>query len=419
MKNIITVNLFFFLLSITYYSCKKNNNSSSSSTPVTVDSAKMNDVMYIVTDIGMLAALDANTGATKWTFVLDKNANINTTAISSSPTFADSTVYIGSSDYNVYAIDAKTGMKRWSYHTDPITITGYGNYYSSPIVNNGVVYIGGAKLYAINTNNGTLKWTSDIPDEIPSSPTVVNNIVYANSIFNLYAFNALTGEKLAGTNGNDQYNLTYRFTYSSPCYYNGRLYDICDKYSYPTYRGTFLYAADPKTLKLAGFGRGVDYPLSNSKTHSRYSSPTIKNHTLFACSDSTLFAFDVANSNGNLKWKFLAAGDFTVSSPTADSLNVYVGDTKGIFYAVNVLTGKLDWSIDTKTRGSSHINNSPTLANGIVYFSTDKGIYAVDASTGIEKWFKPTFGKYTFAPSACVVSKSRQVFHSSISGIEN
>ena len=185
MKNIITLKLFFFLLSITYYSCKKNNNSSSSSTPDTVDSAKMNDVMYIVTDIGMLAALDANTGATKWTFVLDKNANINTTAISSSPTFADSTVYIGSSDYNVYAIDAKTGMKRWSYHTDPITITGYGNYYSSPIVNNGVLYIGGAKLYAINTNNGSLKWTSDIPDEIPSSPTVVNNIVYASSIFNL------------------------------------------------------------------------------------------------------------------------------------------------------------------------------------------------------------------------------------------
>ena len=44
-------------------------------------------------------------------------------------------IYIGSGDDSVYALNAATGAKLWSYHT--------GNQvFSSPTVANGVVYVG-------------------------------------------------------------------------------------------------------------------------------------------------------------------------------------------------------------------------------------------------------------------------------------
>jgi len=352
MKTTIKISILFSLLSF-ILSCKKNDGTIVS--PAVVDSSKINDVLYIVSDIGKLAALDANTGDTKWTFVLDSNANINTTSISSSPTYSDTTVYIGSSDYKVYAIDAKTGTKKWSYLTDPITVPPYGVYYSSPIVSNGVLYIGGAKLYAINTNNGTLKWASALSREIASSPTIVNDTVYVSDVFNLYCLNALTGNTIAVSNG-----ALYTFAYTSPCYYNNTLYDVCN-YDDPSlnYSGTFIFGL--KALQSIGFAAASNNRLSNAIIQPSYTSPTVKNKTLFVCFDSTLFAFDVANANTfpNLKWKFPAIGSFTVSSPTADSSKVYVGDNKGIFYAVNVFTGNLEWSIDTRKDGAQYINNSP------------------------------------------------------------
>lgn len=245
---------------------------------------------------------------------------------------------------------------------------------------------------------------------------MVDGIVYITGASFLYSINASTGEiiKSGATNG----FITYKFDLSSPCYYNGQLYAACNYYNNPTFLGTSIFCVlDPETWLLK---MQASLPLSDENTSITYSSPTVKNQTLYACSDSTLFAFDLRNYADTLKWKFKATGSFLASSPTADSLRVYVGDRSGKFYAVNASNGNLEWSINAANDGALHgINNSPTLANGVVYFSSDVRLYSVNATTGKLYWFKPTVGKYDFAPSGCVVSKSGKVFHSSISGIEN
>jgi outer membrane protein assembly factor BamB len=61
-------------------------------------------------------------------------------------------------------------------------------------VANGVVYIGSDNVYALDTANGTVKWTYPTLASVNSSPTVANGVVYfgANDD-NLYALNATNG----------------------------------------------------------------------------------------------------------------------------------------------------------------------------------------------------------------------------------
>ena len=67
-------------------------------------------------------------------------------SINSSPAVAGGVVYVGSGDDKLYALDAVTGALKWSY------TTGSSIGYSSPAVVNGVVYIGSqdASIYAFH-----------------------------------------------------------------------------------------------------------------------------------------------------------------------------------------------------------------------------------------------------------------------------
>jgi outer membrane protein assembly factor BamB len=69
----------------------------------------------------------------------------------SSPAVVSGVVYIGSEDHKLYALDAATGALKWSYTTA-------GAIDSSPAVANGVVYVGSNdhKVYALDATNGTL-----------------------------------------------------------------------------------------------------------------------------------------------------------------------------------------------------------------------------------------------------------------------
>ena len=91
--------------------------------------------------------------------------------LSSSPAVANGTVYIGANDGKVYALNAATGALKWSH-------TGGGFDPSSPAVANGLVYIGffRSKVYALNAVTGALKWS--YPAKNNSSPTVADGLVY-------------------------------------------------------------------------------------------------------------------------------------------------------------------------------------------------------------------------------------------------
>jgi outer membrane protein assembly factor BamB len=97
----------------------------------------------------------------------------------------------------VYALNTADGTEKWSYKTD-------GSINSTPVIYNNTVYIGDydRQFYAINAANGTLVWkfpasgsTSGNPENFFwAKPAIINNIVYAPNLDgNMYALDAATG----------------------------------------------------------------------------------------------------------------------------------------------------------------------------------------------------------------------------------
>ena len=69
-----------------------------------------------------------------------------------SPAVVGGTIYAGARGADMYALDAETGAKKWSFRLATIC--------ASPTVVNGIVYFGGynAVLYALHAHTGTLVW---------------------------------------------------------------------------------------------------------------------------------------------------------------------------------------------------------------------------------------------------------------------
>jgi outer membrane protein assembly factor BamB len=155
--------------------------------------AYWNGTVYVGSDKSQLFALDATTGATKWTATLGG-------LVRCAPSISDGVVYVGSDDYHVYAYDATTGALKWKSQLFPHL----GIVRSAPAVWNGTVYVDtgetspmGSHLYALNTSNGATKWSTEMSDYSTSSPVVANGVVYTGSFdHQIHTFDAATGAKL-------------------------------------------------------------------------------------------------------------------------------------------------------------------------------------------------------------------------------
>ena len=174
--------------------------------------AVANGIVYVGGEDGNIYALNASTGAKLWSF---------TPGGAAAPTFtvaSGGVVYVGSNDDSVYALNASTGAKLWN--------VAVGGFPWSSAVANGVVYVGtGSSLgtgpgtvYALNANTGALLWKYATGGTVDSSPTVANGAFYiASNDGILYALNADTGAKLWDFTTGDSAG-------SSPAVANGVVY---------------------------------------------------------------------------------------------------------------------------------------------------------------------------------------------------
>jgi outer membrane protein assembly factor BamB len=128
-----------------------------------------NGVIYFGGDDTMYA-VDGRTGATLWTYT---TGGLLTDF---APTVVDGIVFFGSRDSNVYALDTHTGAKLWSYFTG----SGDGHYPpSSPAVVNGVVYVSAlSSVFALDASTGAEVWVYDMGWGIYSSPAVASGVLY-------------------------------------------------------------------------------------------------------------------------------------------------------------------------------------------------------------------------------------------------
>lgn len=137
--------------------------------------AVSNGTVYFGSGDGTVYALDAGTGAVRWTFQTGD-------VVHASPAVADGLVFIGSWDTYFYALDATTGLEKWKVKTgeDPAFHNQIG-IQSSAAVSNGIVYFGcrDSKLYALDARTGDTKWIVDNKGSwVIGSPAVAGGTVY-------------------------------------------------------------------------------------------------------------------------------------------------------------------------------------------------------------------------------------------------
>lgn len=105
--------------------------------------------------------------------------------------------------------------------------------------------------------------------------------------------------------------------------------------------------------------------------------------------DAGLFAFDM--QSGDREWGVPLDDHPIGSSPTTTEETVYI--ESGGFAAFDAGTGELNWRNERgRTEVGEAARHSPTVGDGIVYFSYSQGseVYALDAETGEEQWMTET-----------------------------
>jgi outer membrane protein assembly factor BamB len=134
-----------------------------------------NGIVYIGSGDQNVYALDARTGALRWTFATGD-------VVHASPAVANGVVIIGSWDRNLYAIDAQTGRERWRYTTGNDTVI-YNQIgiASSATIANGAVFVGGrdGRFHSVDFATGAVRWVhNNNGGWTIASPAVRNGIVY-------------------------------------------------------------------------------------------------------------------------------------------------------------------------------------------------------------------------------------------------
>lgn len=128
-----------------------------------------NGIIYLGSENGDFYAINALTGAIKWTKKLSvsncsSSGIVSTAALANDPVSGTLTVYVGAANHYLYALNAANGNTVWRHLIGPANAnTAYYNW-SSPTLANGYIYYGVATscetagydgLVALNQHTGT------------------------------------------------------------------------------------------------------------------------------------------------------------------------------------------------------------------------------------------------------------------------
>ena len=281
---------------------------------------------------------------------------------------------------------------QWRFMTE-------GDVISSPTVLGQTVYVGSGdgRLYALDRDTGARKWTFDAGNPIPSSPAVGGRAIYVGTRDGqFFAVDAATGRqrwKVAtgalvpwpwGHESGDVYT-------SSPAFIDGVVY----------------FGAGDGRVYAVDAASGREKWSAQTGGRVRGSPAVDASRVYVGAADGRVYAFDRAS--GGVRWKFdtegvkLNSGDFgydrrTVqSSPSVSNGTVFVGARDGWIYALDASTGAERWRFDHKI---SWINTSPAVVDGIVYAGSSDAqfVQALDAASGRELW-RTTTGTTWSSPS--------------------
>lgn len=283
---------------------------------------------------------------------------------------------------------------------------------STPTITDDVVYIGSYdhNLYAISAKKGDLDWQYQTGDCIAATPTIYRDSVLIGSADGyLYSLHKESGR------------LQWRFETGGPVYSSPRAdfehvffgSDDGNFYALSTTNGRKVWQASAhgvvRSTPVIGDDRlyfGTEYgyvfclDLSGNvkwqfqAKRSVTASPVLAEDMIFVGSmDSTIYGIDA--SSGWALWRFRTRRP-VVSTAAIKDQTLYVGSSDGNLYALDIYSGRQIWVFEAE----GQVNSSPAIWEDFVYFgSTNGAIYCLSTKRGKLTWQYNTNGMVVGSPT--------------------
>jgi outer membrane protein assembly factor BamB len=284
--------------------------------------------------------------------------------IASTPCVIGNKMYFGSWDNRVYCLDTETGKMKWQFDA-------FGDVDSTPTYFESRLYFGGwdGKFFCLDAETGTRKWIYDARSAVIGSAVVEGGKCYfGTDSGTLICLDSVDGSLIWERYASKSFP-------ASPSFDGTKLFFGS--------KDSNLYAIDSVTGSTIWTFKTGDEILST---------PAMCDGNLYFGSSDKRF-YCIEQTRGQRQWDF--AADSKIVAAAACWTNRIVFPTKaGKLYCLDK-NGVEVWVIDLHMPCSS----SPTVADGIIYLSTEDGtLWSIKAATGEIIWNQKVSSKFTTTP---------------------
>lgn len=393
----------------------------------------------------------------KWAFVPPNPDGQN----GGQPSVVGDTVYIGGRDAKEYALDAKTGATKWSFDvttvSGPLSGTAVNPLRDAPVITGDRMIFGDTRgwLYELNRNTGALIWAVQLSNhpaaQMTSSPIVYKGKVYVGvssgeevlSSSATYACCTFRGQAVAldvntgavawryytvpppvqtgvSSNGTPQYGPSGVAVWSSP---------VVDPTS-----NTVYFATGNNYTGLEGDGDSIlALDAANGAVKWKQQMTDADRWTV-GCVVPTQVNCDGLDDGTNLDYDFGATPNLFVAG---GRLLIGIGQKSGVYHTLDAHTGEIVWqqqvSVPHPSGGESGIQWGTSWDGNRLYVASWQAepgtLFALDPATGHILWSNPnpsdgcTTGGAAAFPTQCnlslvsaVTSSPGLVYEGSIDG---
>ena len=279
-------------------------------------------------------------------------------------------VYIPCLSGEVVCLEKKTGRRKWAYRTmEVVPKNSFApGFKSSPTVTGDSIYLGDEEgvFHAIDRKTGKGKWKFNTGGEIFSGGAVVDGrVIFGSYDGRLYSLNERDG------------SLGWRYET------RGRIHStpvIVDQMALVTGCDQSLHGVDVHTGKPV-----FELPLNDTFI----ATPSVVGDILYVGTYSGyVIAVDFRKNEALWRYAESEGHPFQSSTSVTDNLVVLGGHDRQV-HAVNRLTGRKEWTFQTRAK----VDSSPAVVDSRLFIgSSDGNLYGLSLADGKELW-KYNIGK--------------------------
>jgi eukaryotic-like serine/threonine-protein kinase len=320
-------------------------------------------VLYVPSADGYVHALDADSGLPLWERDLD--------AAPGAAVAYEELLVLMDRRNRVHALERASGATRWMRETGPDRKLKWGKegwdyLIPAPAIRDGVVYAGSGDggLYALDSENGSVRWKYQTGGRIRATPALHDGVVYVGSGDGYFhAVDAASGERVwrFATEGVDLHGADFGFDRTQ---ITGSA-NVTDGAVYFGSRDARLYALDRQS--------GRELWRVEEPSAWVIATPVVTPDVIYSARSSSAQVRAVDRASGDELWQ-RAANSPVFASPVIVGNRLYIASEAGTLYAFDRTSGRELWAMEA---GAS-IWGTPVAHDGRLYFGSDGGtVYAL------------------------------------------